>query len=108
LKSNKRTPVSKLTAKVVRKNAMKEFNAISNEVTMRKTNVASFDKELAKAPNGTVIEHAYRMDLSRKRAVVQKKLNSAVEKLNTIEKRIIAYNQNDEAVLKERGLYWGA
>jgi hypothetical protein len=104
----KRNTLARLTLRGARKNVAKQFATFKKEEAKLLNKVTSYEKELTKMSRGTIIDNAYRVDILRLRAQSVRELNSVREKLTGIEKRIVNYDMNDQNVLKDRGLYWGA
>ena len=98
----------KLTPKGVSANAVKKLTAEDRKIDILTNKCTNYDKEIAKKTDDSIIGKAYRMKLGRKRAEIIRELNSHKAKRNLLQARINNYIANDEAVLKERGLYWGA
>jgi hypothetical protein len=92
----------------VRRNAVKRFSAISKSEAKLVDKIASFDKELSKPSDGSLTTRTYRMNVSRLRAIVHKELNDLREKKTSCAEILSKYNENDEKILRERELYWGA
>jgi hypothetical protein len=106
--TKKSSTSGKLTSKDARKKAEKTYSVVTNQSVKVSKTITGFDKDLAKMSNGSVIDNAYRVDVMRLRANAVRKFNSLRGKLNLLDERIAKYDENDEAVLKYRGFYWGA
>ena len=98
----------RLTPRGARRNAERKLSTNVNQEAKLVNKLATLDAELSKIPDNSIINHTKRMNISREKADVQKELNALRKQKITYENRLVSYNSNDEQVLKDRQLYWGA